>query len=146
MATYYSSVITLWGNLIDVIDDVVWLSGKVYKGVWSARENGQEVVVDLARDRPLLMLMNQGKYFIQPEFEIMYRQPAYTDNRETDRAILVSGVGAIVDQIRSNTTDCPYWERIDILDINYKYATPGVPSSIINEAKITVRAKKEWAG
>lgn len=146
MATYYSSVVTLWANLCSTIDAVTWLSGKVYQNVWRRTDSAQEVIVDLVRDRMLLILSNQGKYFIQPEFEIVYRQPSHTEDRELDRAIMVSGVGAILDTIRATTTNCPYWERIDILDVNYKYATPGMPSALINEAKITVRAKKEWVG
>lgn len=146
MGTYYSSVVTLWTNLCDTIDAVTWLSGKVYKNVWRRTDNQQEVIVDLVRDRSLLIFSNQGKYIIQPEFEIVYRQPAHTEDRELDRAILVSGVGAIIDTIRAATTNCPYWERIDVLDVDYKYATPGIPSGLINEAKVVVRAKKEWAG
>jgi hypothetical protein len=144
--TYDSVVNVMWSGLCTIANSVSFLSGRVYRNVWRTVDSYPEVVVDLVRDRPLLVLTNQGKYFIQPEFDIIYRQESIPDDRLLEKAVLVSGVGAIIDGIRSSTTNCPTWERIEVLDVNYKYATPGMPVAQINEAKISVRLKKEWVG
>ena len=126
--------------------EITWLSGSVFKsGAWKTTDKYPQVVVDFVRDGTEFYLLNQGSYFLQPEFDIIYQQMV-DDNKETEKLLMVSGVGAIIDQVRSHTTNCPYWEKIQIIDVDYKWYSPGMSPYVIDEAKIRVRVKKEWAG
>jgi hypothetical protein len=89
-------------------------------------------------------MINQGSYYLQPEFDIIFQQTV-NENKETQKLIMVSGVGAIIDKVQDHTSNCPYWERIQIVDVDYKWYSPGMAPAILEEAKIRVRAKKEWS-
>jgi len=145
VTTNYSVINGVHEELISTVEEVTWLSGFVYKNAWRTNETVHDVMVDLVRDSPEINLVNQGSYYMQPEFDIIYRQLANED-KELDKALIISGVGAILDVVRSHMSNCPYWEKIQIVDVDYKYYSPGMATLMTSEAKIRVKAKKEWSG
>jgi hypothetical protein len=144
MVTYYSSTVTLWGQVVSLIEEIAWLSGKVYKnGAWKSVTEYPQVCVDFVRDGMEPYLLNQGSYYIQPEFDIIFQQTV-ADNKETQKLIMVSGYGAIIDKVQAHTANCPYWERIQVIDVDPKWYSPGMAPAVIEEAKIRVRVKKVY--
>jgi hypothetical protein len=151
--TYYTLITGAWDRLIDVINDVTYLSGSAYKQHDRVISKFPEVVVDLVRDSPEFYLINQGSYFVQPEYDIILRTDVTQyANKDTATVYLVQCAGDIIDKIRSYTTDTGsaptilYWEKSQILDIDYHYHTPGLNPTVIKEAKIRVKLRKGWSG
>ncbi len=148
MTTYYSAINSTWDEIKAMVQLVTWLSGRVYKsGAWKTTYGEQfpNVIVKLSKDKDELQLVNQGIYYLHPEFDIVYQQKA-NENPELEKVLLVSGVGAIIDQIQTYTTHCPYWERVESIDVDYEWYSPGMNPKFVDEAKIHLKVKRGWAG
>jgi len=141
--TYYSEITALRDELITRLQEITWLSGRIYKGKYRTVSSYPVVFLQTTRDDPELAQSSRPYYYINPQFNLIY-QVKSTGNQETDEGVLVSGVGAIFDKVKTYTTNHPKWERVEVESIDLGYESPGIPSKVLKEAHISLRFRKGW--
>lgn len=143
MTTYYSAFMNIRDKLKQELNEITWLSGRIDVNTWKTDTVFPRVLIIPDVDNMESEKIHPPIYKLQPLFNVIFR--ANTD----DIDIVVSGVGAIIDKIRDNSTaytntSGTIWEAIKVGTVDYKYASPGVPNKIIREASVSVTGITEW--
>lgn len=145
--TYYSEIVALQDQLISVLDtNIAWLSGAVYKNTFRTNTSWPQAYVMPTSDQPKLLSLRAGRYNLRPGYAIVF-QNLKSGTPETDRNILTSGTGAIMDQLKTFVTyysSDVRWEQLEVENIDYEYTSPGVTPATIMESRIDVRLQLEW--
>ena len=142
--TSYALKTGIRNELKSTIEEVSWLSGKVYVNTWRTDASFPHVLIRWERDTPELELTN-GTYKHSLVFGVVFRN-TYPSN-VIDYDIIVSGVGAVEDKIIEYTTNYLSgnlgWEKAELGEVDYGYTSPGIAPEVVGEAYTSVTITKE---
>jgi len=142
--TSYALKTGIRNELKSTIEEVSWLSGKVYVNTWRTDASFPHVLIRWERDTPELELTN-GTYKHSLVFGVVFRN-TYPSN-VIDYDIIVSGVGAVEDKIIEYTTNYLSgnlgWEKAELGEVDYSYTSPGISPEIVGEAYLPIIITKE---
>lgn len=143
--TTYSEKVGIRNQLKTRLEEVTWLSGKVFVNTWRTDASFPHVLIRWERDTAELEQVSTGTYKRNLVFGVVFRN-TYPSN-VIDYDVIVSGVGAVEDKIIQYTTNYLSgnlgWEKAVIGDVDYSYTSPGIASEVVGEGYVQVIVTKE---